>query len=203
MTTPSGPSRLKKVPGKPVLVSSHAQWNRLEEALPFRAALVYTRLNVTTWARQCEMRTFRPCDFEFGATTMINITRSASYVTAENHPEGHAGWVVQPNAKNGDWRRFAISAPMATMILEHIEEHQIGDRGTAVPVVDVHLSSGQHRRDDVTGEEMLPPLVGATGKVYEHGTMGARFTMNCHCPHCKAYAAWYARERLAASARGG
>jgi hypothetical protein len=32
---------LNKVPAKPVLVSSHAQWNRLEEVLPFHAALVY------------------------------------------------------------------------------------------------------------------------------------------------------------------
>jgi site-specific recombinase XerD len=46
-------------------------------------------------------------------------------------------------------------------------------------------------------EEMPPPLVSGTGKVYEHGTMGARFVMNCHCVHCKAYAAWYARERRA------
>jgi hypothetical protein len=46
--------KLKKVPGKPVLVSTHAQWNRLESALPFHAALVYARLNVTAWARQCE-----------------------------------------------------------------------------------------------------------------------------------------------------
>jgi hypothetical protein len=42
---------------------------------------------------------------------------------------------------------------------------------------------------------MPPPLVSESGKVHEHGTMGARFTMHCHCPHCKAYAAWYARER--------
>ncbi|HTU29534.1 MAG TPA: flavodoxin domain-containing protein [Solirubrobacteraceae bacterium] len=48
---------------------------------------------------------------EFGPTKMINITRSASYVTSENHPDGHAGWVVQSNPKNGDWRRFAISSP--------------------------------------------------------------------------------------------
>ena len=53
----------------------------------------------------------------------------------------------------------------------------------------------------VEGEEMPPPLVSESGKVYEHGTMGARFTMHCHCPHCKAYAAWYARERRA-RARG-
>ena len=36
--------KLKKVPSKPVLVSTHAQWNRLEGALPF----AYARLNVTT-----------------------------------------------------------------------------------------------------------------------------------------------------------
>jgi hypothetical protein len=49
----------------------------------------------------------------------------------------------------------------------------------------------------IEGEEMPPPIVSATGKVYEHGTMGAQFTMNCHCPHCKTYAAWYAQERRA------
>ena len=40
--------KLKQVPNKPVLVSTHAQWNRLEGALPFQAARVYARLNVTT-----------------------------------------------------------------------------------------------------------------------------------------------------------
>jgi integrase len=189
--------KLKKVPSKPVLVSTHAQWNRLEGALPFRAAVAYARLNVTTWARQCEMRTFRPCDFEFGSTAMINITRSASYVTSENHPEGHAGWVVQPNAKNGDWRRFAISQQMAVVIREHIEENEIGDNDLLFPR---WLFAFRRPSTGVTmleGEEMPPPLVSGTGKVYEHGTMGARFVMNCHCVHCKAYAAWYARERRA------
>jgi site-specific recombinase XerD len=189
--------RLKKVPTKPVLVSTHAQWNRMEEALPFSAALVYARLNVTTWARQCEMRTFRPCDFEFGDTTMINITRSASYVTSDNHPDGHAGWVVQPNAKNGDWRRFAISAQMASMIREHIEENQISDEDLLFPQWMFAFRRPSTGKTVLEGEEMLPPIASPAGKVYEHGTMGARFVMNCHCLHCKAYAAWYARERRA------
>lgn len=188
--------RLKKVPAKPVLVSTHSQWNRMEEALPFHAALVYARLNVTTWARQCEMRTFRPCDFEFGDTTMINITRSASYVTADNHPDGHAGWVVQPNPKNGDWRRFAISTQMATMIRKHIEAYQIGDEDLLFPQWMFAFRRPSTGKTVLEGEEMPPPLV-KNGKVYEHGTMGARFTMYCKCPHCKAYAAWYARERRA------
>jgi integrase len=189
--------KLKKVPAKPVLVSTHAQWNRLEGALPFRAALAYARLNVTTWARQCEMRTFRPCDFEFGPTTMINITRSASYVTADNHPEGHAGWVVQPNAKNGDWRRFAISAQMTAMIRQHIEENQIGNENLLFPQWMFAFRRSSTGVTLLEGEQMPPPLISASGKIYEHGTMGARFTMNCHCDHCKAYAAWYARERRA------
>jgi integrase len=187
--------KLKQVPSKRVLVSTHAQWNRLEGALPFPAAVTYARLNVTIWARQCEIRTFRPCDFEFGSTTMINITRSASYVTADNHPEGHAGWVVQPNAKNGDWRRFAISAQMATMIREHVEENQIGDEDLLFPQWMFAFRRPGTGMTVLVDEDMLLPLISASGKVYEHGTMGARFVMNCHCVHCKAYAAWYARER--------
>lgn len=191
---------LKQPPKKSILVATHDQWNRFEQALPFPAAKVYARLNVTTWARQCEMRTFRPCDFEFGSgskATMINITRSASYVTADNHPDGHAGWVVQPNPKNGDWRRFAISASTADIVREHIEEHQIGNEDLLFPQWMFAYRQPSTGKTLIEGEAMLPPIVSASGKVYEHGTMGARFTMHCHCVHCKAYAAWYARERRA------
>jgi integrase len=200
---PVGTIRLKGSPSKPVLVASHEQWNRFEGGLPFNTARVYARLNVTTWARQCEMRTFRPCDFEFGPTTMINITRSASYVTSDNHPEGHAGWVVQPNAKNGDWRRFAISAQMAAMIRDHIQEHQIGDADLLFPQWMFAFRKADPGMQGAEGATPLEPLVSATGKSYEHGTMGARFTMNCHCVHCKAYAASYARESRARRREAG
>jgi integrase len=43
-------------------------------------------------------------------------------------------------------------------------------------------------------DEKLPPLVSKTGIVHEHGTMGARYAMNCHCAKCKAYAADYQRQ---------
>jgi hypothetical protein len=42
--------------------------------------------------------------------------------------------------------------------------------------------------------ESVPPLVSKTGVVHEHGTMGARYAMNCHCAKCKAYAADYQRQ---------
>ena len=61
-------------PSKPILVASHDQWRRFEEALTYPAKL-YARLNVTAWARCCEMIGFRPCDFDFGQQ-MLNITRS-------------------------------------------------------------------------------------------------------------------------------
>lgn len=189
--------RMKKIPARRVLVATHDQWNRLEAAFPFKAAKLYARLNVTTWARQCEMRTLRPCDFEFDDTPMINITRSASYVTAENHPDGHAGWVVQPNPKNGDWRRFAISHQMAASIQEHIAEHQIGAEDLLFPQWMFAYRRPSTGLTIVDGEQTPPPIISPNGKVYEHGTMGARFTMNCHCVHCKAYAAWYARQRRA------
>jgi hypothetical protein len=36
--------------------------------------------------------------------------------------------------------------------------------------------------------------VSNSGAVYEHGTNGARYSMNCHCRKCKAYAADYQRQ---------
>jgi hypothetical protein len=122
-------------------------------------------------------------------------------VTADNHPEGHAGWVVQPNAKNGDWRRFAISAQMTAMIRQHIEENQIGNEDLLFPQWMFAFRRPSTGATVLKGEEMPPPLTSASGKIYEHGTMGARFTMNCHCDRCKAYAAWYARERRASARR--
>ena len=99
--------RLKQAPAKPVLVASHAQWRRLEEAMTYPPARLYARLNVTTWARRCEIIGFRPRDFDFGQQ-MLNVTRSTVYVNAKYHPSGKAGWFTKPNPKNGDWRRFAV-----------------------------------------------------------------------------------------------
>ena len=77
--------RLKQAPAKPVLVASHDQWRRLEEAMTYPPARLYARLNVTTWARRCEMIGFRPCDFGFGQQ-MLNVTRSTVYVNLRDSP---------------------------------------------------------------------------------------------------------------------
>ena len=55
-----------------------------------------------------------------------------------------------------------------------------------------YLRSSPVPADD---DEHLPPLVSKAGIVYEHGTKGARYSMNCHCRRmCKAYAAGYQRQ---------
>ena len=59
----------------------------LEEALTYPPARLYARLNVTTWARRCEMIGFRPCDFDFGQQ-MLNVRRSTVYVNGRISPVG-------------------------------------------------------------------------------------------------------------------
>ena len=182
--------RLKHAPAKPVLVASHDQWRRLEEAMTYPPARLYARLNVTTWARRCEMIGFRPCDFDFGQQ-MLNVTRSTVYVNAKYHPSGKAGWFTKPNPKNGDWRRFAISRQMCQAVQEHIEEYGLGADGLLFPQwMFAYVRSAPVLLDH---DENLPPLVSKAGIVYEHGTKGARYSMNCHCAKCKAYAADYQR----------
>lgn len=183
--------RLKQAPTKPVLVASHDQWRRLEEALTYPPARLYARLNVTTWARRCEMIGFRPCDFEFGQQ-MLNVTRSTVFVNAKYHPSGKAGWFTKPHPKNGDWRRFAISKQMCVAVQEHIEEYGLGPQDLLFPQwMFAYVRSGPV---PVADDEDLPPLVSKSGAVYEHGTKGARYSMDCHCAKCKAYAADYQRQ---------
>jgi len=183
--------RLKQAPAKPILVASHDQWRRLEEALTYPPARLYARLNVTTWARSCEMIGFRPCDFDF-EQQVLNITRSTVYITARYHPSGAAGWFTKPNPKNGDWRRFPIPKHMCQAVQEHIEEYGLDSDDLLFPRwMFAYVRSTPVLADQ---DENLPPLVSKTGIVHEHGTMGARYAMNCHCAKCKAYAAEYQRQ---------
>jgi integrase len=183
--------RLKQAPAKPVLVASHDQWRRLEEAMTYPPAKLYARLNVTTWARRCEMIGFRPCDFDFGQQ-MLNVTRSTVYVNGKYHPSGKAGWFTKPNPKNGDWRRFAVSRQMCQAVQEHVEEYGLGQDNLLFPQwMFAYVRSTPVVVDD---DANLPPLVSKSGAVYEHGTKGARYSMNCHCGKCKAYAADYQRQ---------
>ena len=117
--------------------------------------------------------------------------RSTVYVNAKYHPSGKAGWFTKPNPKNGDWRRFAISKQMCQAVQEHIEEYGLGPDDLLFPQwMFAYVRSALFCDDD----EYLPPLVSKAGIVYEHGTKGARYSMNCHCRKCKAYAADYQRQ---------
>jgi len=101
------------------------------------------------------------------------------------------GWFTKPNPKNGDWRRFTISRQMCQAAQEHIEEYGLGPDDLLFPqCMFAYVRSAPVLEDD----ENLPPLVSKTGIVHEHGTMGARYAMNCHCAKCKAYAADYQRQ---------
>jgi integrase len=183
--------RIQQAPAKPILVASHDQWRRLQEALTYTPARLYARLNVTTWARRCEMIGFRPCDFEFGQQ-MLNITRSTVYITARYHPSGKAGWLTKPNPKNGDWRRFTVSKQMCQAVQEHIEEYGLGRDDLLFPQwMFAYMRPSPEPVDD---DENLPPLTSKTGVVHEHGTMGARYAMNCHCSKCNEYGREYQRQ---------
>ncbi|WP_019629725.1 tyrosine-type recombinase/integrase [Actinomadura atramentaria] len=185
--------RLEQVPTKLILVANHEQWERLEAGLTYGPSKFYARLNVTSWARQCEMRTFRPCDFDFKEGT-LSVTRSAVYLSSKFHPSGKPGWLVKPYPKSGDHRRFGLSKRMCTWAQEHIEEYDIPDDGLMFPnwmfayrqPASVELAL----RDVPKG----PPIVTPRGLVYEHGTQGAYYTAKCRCLHCKAFAAKYQRE---------
>jgi integrase len=204
-TNPLRTIRLPKAPTKPVLVANHDQWKRFEAALAgFRPARLYARVNVTTWARRCEMISFRPRDFDLD-TGMVTISRSTVYLSSGYHPAGKAGWLTKDNPKNGDWRRFTISKQLCAGIADHIAEYDLGPDDILFPqwmfayrrsLIQPSSDQSQSIPGQRIGEAepaKLPPISTPTGVVHEHGTMGARFGLNCKCYHCRNFAAEYQR----------
>jgi len=56
--------RLKGVPGKPIIVATSAQFQRVYDALPHQPAKAFARLGVASGARLCELISFTPEDFD-------------------------------------------------------------------------------------------------------------------------------------------
>lgn len=100
--------RLKGVPGKPIVVATSTQFQRVHDALPHQPAKVFARLGVASGVRLCELISFTPEDFNFD-TGMLSVNKSTVEVTAEFHPEGHR-FLTRSYTKNGDHRRFKIDA---------------------------------------------------------------------------------------------
>ena len=86
----------------------------------------------------------------------------------------------------------SLSPTDVPWVEEHIEAYSLGADDLLFPQwMFAYLRSSPVPADD---DEHLPPLVSKAGIVYEHGTKGARYSMNCHCGKCKAYAADYQRQ---------
>ena len=81
---------------------------------------------------------------------------------------------------------------MCQAVQEHIEEYDLGPDDLPFPQwMLAYVRSALVLADD---RESLPPLVSKTGIVHEHGTKGARYTMNCHRGSCNAYGREYQRQ---------
>jgi hypothetical protein len=100
--------------------------------------------------------------------------------------------LTKPNPKNGDWRRFAISKQMCQAVQKHIEEYGLGPDDLLFP--QWMFAYARSSPIPAANDEDLPPLISKTGIVHEHGTKGARYTMNCHCRKCNAYGREYQRQ---------
>ena len=75
---------------------------------------------------------------------------------------------------------------------EHIEEYGLGPDDLLFPQWMFAYARSSPIPPDAN--EDLPPLISTTGIVHEHGTKGARYTMNCHCSRCNEYGREYQRQ---------
>lgn len=143
--------KLKGVPVKPIIVATKDQFLRVYNALPHQPAKVLARLGVSSGARLCELISFIPEDFDFGAD-MLDVRRSTVEVTARYHPTG-GRFLTREYTKNGEHRRFKIDHAVSVMVQEHIAENGIGP-GQVIFPVRLFASTEAAGRDRLTQEEI-------------------------------------------------
>jgi integrase len=143
--------KLKGVPAKPIVVATKDQFLRVYDALPHQPAKVLARLGLSSGARLCELISFIPEDFDFGAD-MLSVRRSTVEVTAKYHPTGDR-FLTREYTKNGAHRRFKIDHPVSGLVQEHIALHGIGPVQVIFPVR-LFASTEAAGRDRLTPEEI-------------------------------------------------
>jgi integrase len=180
-------------PGKPRLIITPAQFDRLYQALPDADAQLLVETDIESGMRWGELTETRVRDLDF-ATCILTISRAVVELTQDDHPDG-GRFLVKDYPKDKEYRRFKLSQQIAAKIQAHVTARGLGSDDLLFTYQPPAQAST--RRPDTSA---TPPM-GMTdpnekGRQYRHGTLTAYNAARCRCEHCRgAYADYRAFRR--------
>ena len=180
-------------PGKPRLIITPAQFDRLYKALPDADAQLLVETDIESGMRWGELTEIRVRDLDF-ATHILTISRAVVELTQDDHPDG-GRFLVKDYPKDKEYRRFKLSQQITAKIQAHVTARGLGSDDLLFTYQPPAQPST--RRPDTSA---TPPM-GMTepnekGRQYRHGTLTAYNAARCRCEHCRgAYADYRAFRR--------
>lgn len=180
-------------PGKPRLIITPAQFDRLYQALPDADAQLLVETDIESGMRWGELTETRVRDLDF-ATCILTISRAVVELTQDDHPDG-GRFLVKDYPKDKEYRRFKLSQQITAKIQAHVTARGLGSDDLLFTYQPPAQPST--RRPDTSA---TPPM-GMTepnekGRQYRHGTLTAYNAARCRCEHCRgAYADYRAFRR--------
>ena len=183
------------VPKKTRKIINAKQFDIIYEKLPDADAQLLVETDVETGLRWGEIAELRVCDLDRD-TRIVTVSRSVIQVSRKNSPDG-SRFVVKDYPKDGEYRRFKISAQLNTKLGHHIETLTLAPDDLIFAIREL-----PQKKPELT---VLPDPaeLGLTepnhkGRQYQHGTPSGYNAGRCRCRHCKAAIAAYRAKRRAA-----
>ncbi|WP_327586797.1 site-specific integrase [Nonomuraea sp. NBC_00507] len=185
------------VPAKPRTIISPEQFDKLYDALPDSDAQLLAETDIETGLRWGELTELRVKDLNRDSR-ILTISRAVVELTPEHHPEG-ARFLVKEYPKDGEFRRFKLTAQLMAKLNAHIGAKGL-DQEDLLFTWNVDAPRAKRR---VLPE---PSELGLTepntkGRRYRHGTLMGYNIGKCRCDHCRAALAAYRAERRAAQGK--
>ncbi|WP_406673777.1 tyrosine-type recombinase/integrase [Nonomuraea sp. N2-4H] len=183
------------VPRKPRTIITPEQFDVLYRALPDADSRLLVETSIETGLRWGELTELRVKDLARGSR-ILTVSRAVVEVNPKFHPTG-GRFIVKEYPKDGEFRRFKLTAQIMAKIEAHIEGENLG----ADDLLFVW-------RQDSKAKPPLrlarnPAELGLTepnekGRRYRHGTLSAYTAGKCRCEHCRAAFAIYRADRRSA-----
>ncbi len=184
--------RTPTVASKPKTIITPEQFDVLYGQLATQDARLLVETDIETGMRWGELTEIRPKDLNT-TTRILTISRAVVQVDPKFHPEGKRFWVKE-YPKDGEYRRFALSAQITRKLARHAQTNSLGpdDLLFSMPR---DGSQYRARRGALDPTPLGKTQPNGAGRQYWHGTLSGYSAGACRCDNCRAAYALYRASR--------
>lgn len=186
--------KIPTVPSVPRTIITPEQFDLLYTKLENDDYRLLVETDIESGLRWGELIELRVKDLDV-ATRMLTVSRKATEVNREFHPEGKR-FLITNYLKGKKHRRLKLSQQVVAKLKAHIEAHGLGAE-------DLLFARRDQDRPTIRLRVVPDPdILGRTeanakGRTYQHGTISAYNAAPCRCEYCRAAYALYRAKRRA------